>query len=331
MDRESNKETPLDDRTSRIAIVGGGILGMYLAWRLRAGNNEVTIFESAPRAGGLASPMTIGDFTWDRFYHVILMSDSHLTQMLRELDLETDLRWGITKTGFYTDGQLSSMSNALEFLNFPPLNIMDKLRLGATIFYASKIRDWESLEGVLAVDWLRKLSGQKVFEKIWLPLLRSKLGENYKIASAAFIWAIIARMYAARRAGLKQEMFGYVHGGYARILDRLQGKLNETGVAVNNGAIVSEVLSSRDGVTVSVDQGPSSHFDHVVMTVPTDVIATVCTQLSDDEKTRLRSVEYQGITCPSFLLKKPISPYYVTNITDSGYSVYGRYRNDRSG
>ena len=63
-------------------------------------------------------------------------------------------------------------------------------------------------------------------EKIWLPLLRAKLGENYRETSAAFIWATIARMYAARRTGMKRELFGYVPGGYARIIERFAKALN---------------------------------------------------------------------------------------------------------
>jgi protoporphyrinogen oxidase len=112
------------------------------------------------------------------------------------------------------------MSNSVEFLRFPPLNIVDKVRLGATIFYASRVKDWSRLEKIAVSDWLRRLSGKRNFEKIWLPLLRSKLGESYRRTSAAFIWATIARMYAARRTGLKKEMFGYVPGGYARVLEK---------------------------------------------------------------------------------------------------------------
>jgi hypothetical protein len=44
------------------------------------------------------------------------------------------------------------------------------------------------------------------------------------VASAAFIWAIIARMYAARSVGLKREMFSYVEG-YAEVLPRLRERL----------------------------------------------------------------------------------------------------------
>jgi protoporphyrinogen oxidase len=42
----------------------------------------------------------------------------------------------------------------------------------------------------------------------------------------------------------------------------------------------------------------------------------MCPQLSPGERTRLEGVVYQGIVCPSVLLRKPLSNYYITNITD---------------
>ena len=118
-----------------------------------------------------------------------------------------EFEWVETKTGFYTDGELVSMSNTLEFLKFPPLDLISKLRLGGTIFYAARVKDWKALEKVSVEDWLTKLSGKKTFDKMWKPLLKAKLGEAYKETSAAFIWATIQRMYAARNSGLKKEMF----------------------------------------------------------------------------------------------------------------------------
>ncbi len=53
------------------------------------------------------------------------------------------------------------------------------------------------------------------------------------------------------------------------------------------------------------------------MTTPNAILSRVCTDLSADEKTRFDKVEYLGIVCASLLLKKPLSPYYVTNITDT--------------
>ena len=71
---------------------------------------------------------------------------------------------------------------------------------------------------------------------MWKPLLKAKLGEAYKETSAAFIWATIQRMYAARNSGLKKEMFGFVRGGYARVLERFGEHLRENGVEIRLNA-----------------------------------------------------------------------------------------------
>jgi protoporphyrinogen oxidase len=299
-----------------IGIVGGGMLGMTLALRLSARGHRVTIIEAAPAPGGLAAPQEIGGFTWDRFYHVILLSDRHLRGLLEEIGLGDRLHWGETRTGFYTDGRLFSLSNSLEFLSFPPLSLLDKARLAATILHASRIEDGRALEAVSAVEWLGRWSGKRTLERIWLPLLRSKLGENYRLASAAFIWAIIRRMYGARQAGLKREMFGYVDGGYDTILSRCREHLEQRGVEFRCGTPVAEVRELAEGAAVRLEGYESLLFDHVVLTVPSPYTARLCPQLSPAEKERLRSVVYQGVTCASLLLRRPLGGYYITNITE---------------
>lgn len=302
-------------------MVGGGVLGLTLAHRLAQGGGRVTVFEGAEQLGGLASAWQLGGVTWDKHYHVTLLSDTHLRALLEELGLEREMRWVETRTGFYTGGRLYSMSNTLEFLRFPPLGAFGKLRLGATIFYASKVRDWRRLEQVPVSDWLRRWSGARTFEKIWLPLLRAKLGDNYRDTSAAFIWATIARMYAARRTGLKKEMFGYVPGGYARVLARFAEVLAGEGVDVRLGRRVTRVAPEGEGARVEFERAADGtrsveSFDRVVLTTPAPIAARVCEGLTDEERARLASVRYQGIVCASLLLKRPLANFYVTNITD---------------
>ena len=228
----------------RWGVVGGGFLGMTLALRLAQRGKAVTLFEAAPSFGGLASAWRLGDIVWDRHYHVTLASDSRLRALLQELGLEDEMQWARARTGFYVDSQLYSMSNTLEFLKFPPLSLIDKIRLGATILRASRIKDWKSLEKIPVKDWLEKWSGPRVTEKVWLPLLRAKLGENYRDTSAAFIWAVIARMYAARRTGMKTELFGYVPGGYARIIERFEQALQQEHVTCRLGQPVRAIRSA---------------------------------------------------------------------------------------
>ncbi len=299
------------------AIVGGGFLGLTLALRLAQAGKSVTLFEAAPELGGLASAWQLGDVVWDRHYHVTLLSDQHLRNLLRELNLDECIRWVETKTGFYTDGRWYSLSSSWEFLRFPPLGLVDKLRLGATIAYAARITDWRRLEQIPVADWLRKLSGARTFEKIWLPLLRAKLGENYRRTSAAFIWATINRLYAARRTGLKKEMFGYVPGGYATVLARLAEHLRGQGVELVTGQAVQRVTHGRGTVQLRLADGSERGFDRVVITSPAPLAAGLCPQLSSGERSRLEGIQYQGIVCASLLVRNPLQGYYVTNITDS--------------
>ncbi len=318
MQLTSRSSVPDTSRERTCAVVGGGILGMTLAYRLAQQGQKVTLFEAADHLGGLADAWQLGDVTWDRHYHVTLMSDTHTRAILSELGLDNDMQWVETKTGFFVDGQMHSMSNSVEFLKFPPLRLFAKFRLGATISMASRIKSWRKLEQIPVADWLRRWSGREAFERIWLPLLKAKLGDNYKHTSAAFIWATIARMYAARRTGLKKEMFGYLPGGYSRMLTEFEKALIVTGVEIRTSTPIQRVTGARsDGsAEITLTDGRQEQFDRVVLTCPSPLISRMCPALTEDEHARHNGLRYQGIVCASVLLKKPLDRFYVTNITD---------------
>jgi protoporphyrinogen oxidase len=300
---------------SRTAIVGGGMLGLALALACAQRGERVTVFEAAPEFGGLASAWQLGEVTWDRHYHVILYSDTRLRALLAEIGLEPQTVWSTTGTGFYSGGKFYPMNGALDFFRFPPLGLIDKLRLGATIAFASRIANPRALEKISVETWLTRYSGKTTFEKIWRPLLRAKLGQRYRETSASFIWAIIVRLYAARRAGLGAERFGYVRGGYAKILGAIVAQLRERGVMLHVDCAVTNI--ARDGEELVVTTAASAErFDRVVVTSPAPYAASIVPGLSDDERARLTSKIYGGIVCASLLLDKPLGPYYVTNLTD---------------
>lgn len=308
----------------RCAVVGGGVLGMSLALRLARAGHEVTLYEAAGELGGLASPWELGGVVWDRHYHVTLLSDARTRAMYDSIGLALDdIRWVEARTGYYgTDGTLRSMSDATEFLRLPTLSLLDKLRLGGTILYGARIRSGTRMERIEVGAWLRRWSGRRAYETFWTPLLRAKLGVHHERASAAFIWATIQRLYAARRSGLKREMFGYVRGGYATVCAAFAEALADAGVDVRLATPIAALRrGDGDGILVDRVDGPSERFDRAFVTTSASLAARLCPDLLDGERRRLERVEYVGIVCVSLLLERPLAEYYLTYITDPSAPV----------
>jgi protoporphyrinogen oxidase len=301
----------------RVGIVGGGLMGLAVADRLAAAGHSVTVYERATQPGGLATWQDFGPCTWDRFYHVILPSDAPLIGFLRELGLADQLCWRPTQTGYYVDHKFYGLSNNLEFLRFPPLNLWDKARLAATILYCSRIEDWRRLENITVEDWLIRTSGRATFEKFWRPLLLAKLGENYRRVSAVFIWSYIKRLFSARDAAAQAEQLGYVSGGYRKVFLRIQERVQAAHGALRLNVDVRAVTAGAErGISIAADVG-AEQFDKVVFTSPVNVMRAVVQPDLVALPSQRGDIEYLGVVCPVLLTRQAIMPYYVLNIADA--------------
>lgn len=300
----------------KIGIIGGGFMGMTLAYRLAERGHAVTVFERDTQLGGLATYHDYGAFSWDRFYHCILPSDSHLIGLLKDLGLADDLRWRRTLTGFYVDERLHSISSGLEFLRFPLVSLWGKLRLALTLLYCSRLQDWRGLEQITVEEWLIKRCGRATYEKLWKPLLLAKLGENYRRVSAVFIWSYIKRIFMARDASVKKEHLGYVSGGYKAVFARLEALVRLHGGGIRTGVTVKRVSAGVDGGLVVDVEDEALHFDKVVFTSPVNVLQAVASTDLVGVAGGSAAVEYLGVVCGVLVTRRPVVPYYVVNIAD---------------
>ena len=301
----------------KIAIIGGGLTGLALAERLSGPGRSITLLERDTRLGGLATWHDYGDFDWDRFYHVILPSDSSLIRFIRDIGLEQQLRWARTLTGFYVDRTFHSMSSGLDFLRFPPVSLFGKMRLAFTILYCARINDWRRLEQIKVGEWLYKLCGRSTYEKIWRPLLLAKLGENYQRVSAVFIWSYIKRMFSARDPSTQKEQLGHVSGGYKTVLQRLERRILNNGGTIRTEVAVRKIEPSPDGGLVIECDGKFEQFDKVVFTGPMNALESVTdNRLCRFDRPDGAKVEYLGVICMVLVTDHPLVPYYVVNIAD---------------
>lgn len=318
MTRDSS--TPME-----VGIIGGGIMGLATAFYLAQNGVRVTVLEKEKEVGGLSkSEEIMPGFRWDRFYHVILSTDQDLLDFISDIGLDSDVKFTETRTGFYANGQLHSMSNTQEFLKFEPLSLWNKLRLGAGVFYASQISNWERLEKIDVKTWLIRVFGRRNYEKMWDPLLRSKLGTAKDQASAAFIWAIIKRLYGTRKTSSKKELMGCTLGGYYSIVNHIRDRLSENGTRISVDHAVERIEPLPDArLLVRCSNGKAQVYDRVVATIPNPGILRICPDLPDDLRSRLKAVRYLSLICVTLVLKRSLTPFYITNLIDPGFPFTG--------
>jgi protoporphyrinogen oxidase len=327
----------------KVAVVGGGILGLTLAHRLSRAGHAVDVLEAGPALGGLAASHDYGPFVWDRFYHCILPQDESLIALLDELGLKDELRWTKTGTGYYARGRFHDMNGNRDFLRFPLLSAVDKMRLGAAVLYATRFAKPESLYRVTAADWLTRICGRRGYEIFWQPLLRAKFGPFHDQVAAVFIYATLRRLFGARSPAAGRESLGYVHGGYHAILARFAEILQAAGARIRTGAPVRRIerVDGRAGtpaaagcrVTSADPSGAgggvaTGTYDQVFFTAPTKqarlVVAPDLLPIVERfERDNPTAVTYLGVACLVLVLEKPLTPYYVLNIGDPSVELTG--------
>ncbi len=325
----------------KVGVVGGGMLGLSLSLRLLQRGHTVELFEAAPQLGGLACAHDYGSFVWDRFYHVILAQDLHLIGLLTELGLGRDLRFVHTGTGYYTHGRLYPMNGSLDFLRFPHLSLVDKVRLGGLVTWATRVADPWPLYNVSAAEWLTRFVGRRGYREFWEPLLRAKFGPFHDQVAAVFIWATLTRLFGARSSVAGSETMGYVRGGgYSRVWRRFGEVLAGLGATLHLSTPVRRIepgpvdgrataaqgcrlrYKDRSGADVACD------CDQVIFTGPTPLARRVVAPelmavVRQAEQEYPAAEHYLGVACLVLALPRPLTPYYVTNIGDPAVKLTG--------
>ena len=229
---------------SRVIVIGAGAMGLAAAYHAAKRGHEVTVLEAAGEPGGMAAHFDLGGLSIERYYHFVCKADRTTFDLLDELGIGGKMRWVPTSMGYYIDGALYPWGDPVSLLKFPKLNIVEKLRYGAMMFFATKRSDWRSLETVSAKDWITRWCGRAVYERLWAPLFRLKFFEYADNISAAWIWTRIKRLGTSRRS-LMQEELGYIEGGSQRLVAALMRAIAQKGGVVRLGTAATCVTTER--------------------------------------------------------------------------------------
>jgi protoporphyrinogen oxidase len=305
-----------DNSQRQIAIVGGGIMGVALAYKLAQQGLKITVYERSDNLGGLASYMLYDGARMDRFYHTILSSDTSMQSLIEESGVADKRHFVATKQGFYDNGKLYDFNTPVDFLLFPPLNIFQRFRLGLQVIYSQFESDWRKMDTVPVEDWLVKVSGRGVYRKVWKPLLRAKFDSTSDNVPATYIWSRLRRMMGTRKGVTSKEMMCYLENGYYTLIEGLAKKCEALGVSLNVKAPIEEIVI-EDGCAVGVRIGGEvRRYDMVISTLASPILTMLIPGAPQSFRDMLAKQQYLGVLCPLLILKKQLLPYYVLNITD---------------
>ncbi|MBE0672348.1 MAG: NAD(P)/FAD-dependent oxidoreductase [Anaerolineales bacterium] len=291
----------------KIAIIGAGYGGMAAAWDLKKAGHDVTIFESANYAGGLASGFKEPHWDWsvEKFYHHWFQSDSEMLGLIRELGLEDKVIFPRPLTVMYYKNKWYPFDSIINALLFPGLGWgLNKVRFGFVGLFLRITNNWRALEKVTAHEWMLKWAGKKVYEQMWEPLLIGKFASFYKDVNMAWLWA---RMHA------RTTRLGTFEGGFQNFADLFAEKLRALGVEIRLGASIKSIKQDQASRSLSVD---NESFDKVLVTTSPNLMAKLCPSLPENYLKGLLGLKSMGAVVMTLSLKHSLSKdgYYWFNV-----------------
>ena len=298
----------------RAIVIGGGPAGIKAAHALQKEGAQVTLVESDSILGGLASSFDVQGVRMERYYHFICKGDDHLIDTLAELGLSSKLHWRDSRMAYFVDGTLYPFLTPLELLRFRPLRFHDRIRAGLAVKLAQRMRE-EDLAPQKAVDWLKRMFGERAYHVIWEPLMRFKFSEHAESISAAWIWARMVRLSRSRTSPWSEKL-GYVEGGSQTVLDGLGRDFERRGGRILLKAPVEQILL-EGGRAIGVRVGGETlRADVVVSTITTSRFCQLTHGLEWAYVEKLRRIPTIGIFCLFLRLKHPVTPFFWVNAND---------------
>ena len=299
-----------------IGIIGAGITGLAAAYDLTKRGHAVIVYEARPYAGGLAAGFRDERWEWplDRFYHHWFASDDVVVRLIDELGARDRLFFPWPTTSIYHQGQiypldspvpylrfipLSQLHRAIRVLQFAPLSLLDRLRVGLVAFYLTLTKDWRPLERVSAHEWLRRMVGERAYEVWWKPLLISKFGEeNYRDVNMAWMWA---------RAYKRTARLGYFVGGFQGFADLLVERVQAQGGEVRLETAVRAIRPAADGrLRLETSAGVAEH-ERIIATCSPQEMLRLAPDLPSDYIAKLERLKSMGAVALILALKRRLT------------------------
>lgn len=290
----------------RIGIVGGGITGLTLAYRLKHGGNTVTLFESSERVGGPIHSLRSNGFLAEFGPNTILETSPAITKLVSDLGLDAQKIYAnpSSKNRFIVrGGRLVSLpTSPPAFAASKLFSLRAKLQLLREPFIAKAVRD-ESL-----ADFVRRRLGQEFLDYAINPFVAGvyagdpkKLSTEHAFAKLFALEQKYGSLIRGQLKGAKErrkrkevskqraQMFSF-DNGLQVFIDALEGELTSS-IKLNTPIKEIERVSSWK---LTDSSGGTHEADAVILTAPAYKLADL--NIIGDDLSLLKEIVYPPVT-----------------------------------
>lgn len=297
----------------RVVIAGAGVAGLTAARDLARAGHEVTVYEAASQAGGLASGFRDERWEWplERFYHHLFEGDRAIRALVDQIGYGDKLFFRNQITAQWWNGTIYPISGGfaslpgplatgLTVLSINALPLHERLRMGLVSAYLKYlVRDWRPLERTTAVEWTRRWAGRRVSEFLFQPLLEGKFGPYAESVNMAWLWA---------RFKARSFKLGYFVGGFQGFVDALVAHVRQQGVQVHLNTPIARLEPLPEGgwqVTVQGARGAgTTEADVVIVTGSPGLLSKLAPQLPPAYLSSLQQLHSMGAVVMTIALRQ---------------------------
>lgn len=285
----------MDRKTCDFIVLGAGVAGLSLAYRLTKAGRSVLVLEKDKRVGGLAKTLNINGFFFDYCAHRFHSANPLLMQEVKE----------IMSPNFVQHRQKSRIHIFNKYLKYPfqlqnllrAMPNRDALLCGMDFCWNIMTRCFRKKEIRSYADWFCHHFGRKFYTFMCYPYTRKIWGMDPQLLSAdwadqrfggpdipRFIRTVIKKILTFDFSSFSLEdqkilpdsgLFYYpVHGGIQAMPDRLAKLTQEQGGVVITGCQISSIRATSRTVTFTHNGSASQAcaLSGLISTIPLHVV-----------------------------------------------------------
>lgn len=296
-----------------VAIIGGGVAGLTLAYKLLQNKYNVTIFEQNKDVGGQLYAFPIEGVNTEIYYHHTFMSDTNFIDLCKELQIYDKLQWLDSSMAYYTNQKQFAFGTPFDLLKFSPLSFFDKIKFVISILRLQNMKNIQEVENYSAKEWFIQHGFKKVWTIIWEPLFKLKFADLSDEISLVWLWDKLIKR-GKSRGGAKEKLC-YMEGSFFNLIVALKKQIILSDGSIRLETPVKSILKDNTTFDIYLTDGSIEKYDIVVSTLSSENHKLLF-DFSEEYTTYLDHYKYQSAICALLVLDKKFSDFYWTNIGD---------------